>query len=113
MNVFENAFKDQNNEIQSVQYFTDNVMNPCMESTFNFLRNGFSVNLWSSWRYHREIPQSTIIDYLKEVHGKLDGFHNIIHIGGDEVPHDGATVIWESSPICQKFIQEVCYLIFH
>ena len=45
MNVFEIAFKDQNNEIQSVQYFTDNVMNPCMESTFNFLRNGFSVNL--------------------------------------------------------------------
>ena len=52
--------------------------------------------------------KSTIIDHLKEVHGKFDGFHNIIHIGGDEVPHDGATVIWESSPICQKFIQEVC-----
>ena len=55
-----------------------------------------------------KIPISTIIDYLKEVHGKFDGFHNIIHIGGDEVPHDGATVIWESSPICQTFIQEVC-----
>ena len=60
----------------------------------------------------KKSPKSTIIDYLKEVHGKFDGFHNIIHIGGDEVPHDGATVIWESSPICQTFIQEVCYLIF-
>ena len=47
--------------------------------------------------------------HLKDVHGKFDGFHNIIHIGGDEVPHDGATVIWESSPICQTFIQEVCF----
>ena len=45
INVLEIAFKNQKNEIQSVQYFTDNVMNPCMESTFNFLRNGFSVNL--------------------------------------------------------------------
>ena len=59
-----------------------------------------------------KIQKSTIVNYLKEVHDKFDGFHNIIHIGGDEVPHDGATVIWESSPICQKFIQEVCYLIF-
>ena len=52
------------------------------------------------------------MNHLKDVHGKFDGFHNIIHIGGDEVPHDGATVIWESSPICQTFIQEVCFEVF-
>ena len=59
----------------------------------------------------RKSKKSTIVNYLKDVHGKFDGFHNIIHIGGDEVPHDGATVIWESSPICQNFIKEVCFQI--
>jgi len=76
---------NQENTIESVQYFTDNVLNPCMESTFTFL--------------------NTVITHLKEVHAEFGNFHKIIHMGGDEVPHRGDEVIWETSPICQQFIK--------
>ena len=42
-------------------------MNPCLESTYNFL--------------------SKIIKYLNTIHSKYAGFHKVIHMGGDEVPH--------------------------
>jgi len=76
------------NTIQSVQYFTDNVVNPCMESTFTFY--------------------ATVIDYLKGVHAKhvTNGYHDIIHIGGDEVPHDAdGNFVWSTSPLCTTFIE--------
>ena len=57
------------NDIQSVQYFTDNVVNPCMESTFTFYEKVF------------EYLKTTHQDYVK------DGFHDIVHLGGDEVLH--------------------------
>ena len=80
---------EHKNEIQSVQYFTDNVVNPCIESTFTFY--------------------SDVIKHLKSVHAKhvQNGFHDIIHIGGDEVPHDAeGNFVWNTSPICQQFIED-------
>ena len=48
-------------DVPSIQYFTDNVMNPCQESTFNFLE--------------------VVIGYLNVKATKFDGFHKIVHIG--------------------------------
>ena len=65
-------------------------MNPCQESTYNFL--------------------TEILGYLKLKHSKYNGFHKIIHMGGDEVPHRSYDLreknVWEDSPLCQKFIEE-------
>ena len=59
--------ENHQNDIESVQYFTDNVVNPCMESTFNFYDKVFKY------------LQTTHAEYVKE------GFHDIVHLGGDEV----------------------------
>ena len=36
------------------------------------------------------------------MHDKFDGFHKIIHMGGDEV----AEGVFEQMPSCRKFIEE-------
>ena len=77
-------------DVPSVQFFVDNVMNPCQDSTWTFLTKVFS--------------------YLRKTHQKFGDFHKIIHIGGDEVPHrdwDGNDKsVFENSPACQKLIQQ-------
>ena len=65
-------------------------MNPCRESTYNFL--------------------TKIVEYLKSKHSKFNGFHRIVHMGGDEVPHMTFNLreknVWENSPACLKLIGE-------
>ena len=76
-------------DVPSVQFFTDNVMNPCQESTWTFLE--------------------TVISYLKSVHNEFNGFHEIIHLGGDEVAHlnyaGEQKFPWENFPSCEKMIE--------
>ena len=59
----------------SVQHFKDNVVNPCMESTFHFL--------------------DVVVNALKKLHGDVLPLRTL-HIGGDEIPR-GAV---RRSPAC-------------
>jgi hypothetical protein len=76
-------------DIPSVQFFNDNVMNPCQESTWNFLE--------------------IVISHLKSVHEQYAGFHEIIHLGGDEVGHltysGDEKFPWENFPSCVEMIE--------
>ena len=62
----------------SVQGFYDNVMNPCMDSTFDFLQK--------------------IVDQFKEDHAPFKEIQNHFHIGGDETNID----LIKGSPICRE-----------
>lgn len=60
----------------SVQIFNDNAVNPCIESTYNFI--------------------SAVIDDLKVMHTAAGQPLTVFHFGGDEV----ANGAWEKSPAC-------------
>ncbi|XP_031565065.1 uncharacterized protein LOC116300346 [Actinia tenebrosa] len=66
---------------QSVQLFNDNTINPCLESTYNFI----SHVIESVMRMHSEIQPLTVY-----------------HFGGDEVPRG----VWEGSEACDKFMSK-------
>lgn len=68
---------------RSVQNYTDNVINVCLESTYRFM--------------------NVVIENLVEMHGEADAPLNMIHMGGDEVPR-GA---WEESPACRRLMEEL------
>ncbi len=63
---------------QSVQGWKDNVLNPCMESTYRFI--------------------DTVVDELIKMYQEAGVPLQAIHTGGDEVP-DG---VWEKSLLCQE-----------
>lgn len=65
----------------SIQNFDDNVINVCIESTYNFIE--------------------LVFDELIDMHRVADVPLNTIHVGGDEVPH-GA---WEKSPACNSLME--------
>ncbi|MDD1784242.1 carbohydate-binding domain-containing protein [Enterovibrio sp. ZSDZ35] len=65
-------------EYLSVQMFTDNAMNVCMESTYNFV--------------------DTVVGSLVALHQDIQPLKTF-HFGGDEIA--GA---WTDSPICQAFL---------
>lgn len=69
-------------EYRSVQNYTDNVINVCLESTYRFM--------------------DLVIDDLVDMHQEADVALNMIHMGGDEVPR-GA---WEKSPACNDLMRE-------
>ncbi|KAJ8321567.1 hypothetical protein KUTeg_000882 [Tegillarca granosa] len=60
----------------SVQMFNDNAVNPCIESTYNFI--------------------SAVIDDLKTMHAAAGQPLRVFHFGGDEV----ANGAWENSSAC-------------
>ena len=68
---------------RSVQNYTDNVINVCRESTYRFM--------------------NLVIDELQAMHEEADAPLQMLHIGGDEVPH-GA---WEASPACMQKMEEL------
>lgn len=71
---------EDTSEYLSVQLYTDNVINPCLESTYYFLE---------------EVTKG--LSYLYKRAGiKL----KMLHLGGDEVPLG----VWEKSPICKKYM---------
>ncbi|WP_340105409.1 family 20 glycosylhydrolase [Rhodohalobacter sp. 8-1] len=68
---------------RSVQNYTDNVINVCQESTYRFM--------------------NLVIDELNAMHEDANVPMQMMHIGGDEVPH-GA---WEKSPACKQTMEEL------
>lgn len=66
----------------SVQYYTDNVMNVALPSTYRFMQK--------------------VITELAEMYKEAGAPLTTIHLGGDEVPHG----VWAASPQCQKLMQE-------
>ena len=72
-------FEDRS-EYSSAQRFHDNTANPCMESTYRFVR--------------------LVIDELVQMYEEAGASLNTLHIGGDEVPK-GA---FEKSPVCIAFM---------
>ncbi|WP_236969977.1 family 20 glycosylhydrolase [Membranihabitans marinus] len=73
---------EDESEYSSIQQFNDNVINVCKPSTYVF--------------FEKVITQ--IKEYYDEAGLKLE----MVHIGGDEVPHG----VWTSSPACDQWIQE-------
>lgn len=63
-------------EYVSVQYYRDNAINPCLDSTYEFIRK--------------------VIHEVKALHAGIQPLE-IFHFGGDEVPN-GA---WIGSPQCE------------
>ncbi|XP_020912807.1 uncharacterized protein LOC110250538 [Exaiptasia diaphana] len=66
----------------SVQFFTDNAINPCLESTYEFFEH--------------------IVFQVRDMHLGIQPLE-IFHFGGDEVAH-GA---WTKSPACAKLAAEL------
>ncbi|NTX60793.1 carbohydate-binding domain-containing protein [Myxococcus sp. CA051A] len=67
----------------SVQGYTDNFVNPCLESTYAFL--------------------AKVAQELKARHDAVPGARLLaIHAGGDELPSLAANVWWQGSPVCQQ-----------
>jgi hexosaminidase len=74
---------DDTSRHTSVQGYTDNFMNPCLDSTYRFLS---TVVREISARY-QAVPSAR----LAAIHG-----------GGDELPSLGPNVWWQGSPVCQN-----------
>ena len=68
-------------EYLSVQYFNDNVISVCQESTYNFLEK--------------------IVQELISMHQEAGAPLKIVHTGGDEVPAG----VWEKSPACAELLK--------
>ncbi|RUS85813.1 hypothetical protein EGW08_006442 [Elysia chlorotica] len=66
---------------KSIQGFTDNVINPCLNSTYTFLQK-----------------------VISEIYNMHKGISNLstFHFGGDEVPGSA----WSSSPACQPLFEQ-------
>jgi hexosaminidase len=67
----------------SVQGYTDNFMNPCLDSTYAFL----SVVVRELVARYRAVPGAELV---------------AIHGGGDELPSLMANVWWQGSPACRN-----------
>lgn len=67
-------------EFQSSQHFKQDVINPCMDSTYVFVKK--------------------VMTEVKKMHQDIQPL-KFYHFGGDEVA-EGA---WDDSPVCQKLMQ--------
>ncbi|WP_437927959.1 family 20 glycosylhydrolase [Sorangium sp. So ce291] len=66
----------------SVQMWHDNVLNPCRESTYRFVK--------------------TVVDDIVAMYAEAGATLTTLHTGGDEVPEG----VWEQSPSCQALLDE-------
>lgn len=69
-------------EYRSVQFFDDNVLNPCRENTFIFLEK--------------------VLDETRAMFADAGAPLETVHLGGDEVPKG----VWTNSPDCGTFAAE-------
>ena len=76
---------DDKSEYISVQYFTDNAINPCLDSTYAFVKH--------------------LIGEVKGIHSTIQPL-TVFHFGGDEVP-EGA---WVNSTACNDLSSSASYL---
>ena len=67
---------------RSVQGWTDNVVDVCLESTYSFLQ--------------------AVADDVVAIYAEAGVQLEVFHIGGDEVPAG----VWEESPACRRLIEE-------
>jgi len=67
---------------RSIQGFTDNAVNPCIDSTYAFVDH--------------------VISQLKLMHDGIQPL-DVYHVGGDEVA-EGA---WSQSPACQRLKRQL------
>ena len=67
---------------QSVQFFVNNSVNPCIETSYDFVDN--------------------LVFQVRAMHEKIQPL-KVIHLGGDEVPLDA----WSLSPACQKLSMKI------
>ncbi|KAJ8301463.1 hypothetical protein KUTeg_020450, partial [Tegillarca granosa] len=75
-----NDLKENGAAFTSVQMFSDNSMNPGVESTYNFV--------------------DKVVTEMKALHKDINPLKTF-HFGGDEVPYEA----WEDSPACQKLMK--------
>ncbi len=75
---------DDDTAYQSIQFYNDNTINPCMESSYAFIVK--------------------VIDEVSEIHARAGQPLTRYHIGADET--GGA---WKDSPICKAFLADNAY----
>lgn len=73
---------EDKSEYLSVQFFTDNAINPCIESTYNFIEH--------------------LVINVQRIHAAVQPL-KVFHFGGDEVAH-GA---WTKSPKCEALAKKL------
>jgi hexosaminidase len=66
-------------EHRSVQYYTDNLVNPCIESTYRFL--------------------TKVVTEVRAMYEDAGAPLSMVNLGGDEAPGPNR---WQSSPLCQS-----------
>ena len=67
---------------ESVQYYTDNVINVALPSTYRFMKK--------------------VVQEINAMYKEADVPLTTVHLGGDEVPHG----VWMGSPACQALMKE-------
>jgi hexosaminidase len=70
---------DDTSEHRSVQYYTDNLVNPCIESTYRFL--------------------DKVVTEVREMYDRAGAPLPMVNLGGDEAPGPNR---WQNSPLCQS-----------
>lgn len=73
---------DHESSVTSVQGWTSNSINPCLNTTYIFVEN--------------------LLSALKAIYNNVQPL-DVVHFGGDEVPYG----IWKSSPACRKLFHGV------
>jgi hexosaminidase len=63
----------------SVQYYTDNLVNPCIESTYRFL--------------------AKVVTEVRAMYDRAGAPLSMVNLGGDEAPGPNR---WQGSPLCQQ-----------
>jgi hexosaminidase len=69
---------DDTSEHRSVQYYTDNLVNPCIESTYRFL--------------------TKVVTEVRAMYERAGAPLSMVNLGGDEAPGPNR---WQGSPLCQ------------
>jgi hexosaminidase len=73
---------DDKSEYSSAQFYNDNVICVCQESSFNFIEK--------------------VIEEIVSMYKNADAPLTAIHIGGDELPQGS----WTKSPVCDQFLAD-------
>jgi hexosaminidase len=69
---------DDTSDHRSVQYYTDNLVNPCIESTYRFL--------------------AKVVTEVRAMYDRAGAELSMVNLGGDEAPGPNR---WQGSPLCQ------------
>jgi hexosaminidase len=70
---------DDSSNHTSVQYYTDNLVNPCIESTYRFL--------------------TKVVTEVRAMYDRAGAPLSMVNLGGDEAPGPNR---WQGSPLCQS-----------